>query len=261
MNGTILTAIDEAVATLTFHNPERRNSMSLQMWADATTALERFADDPAVRVVVLTGAGTASFVSGADISEFERVRGDAAASKAYEATLERFWQVLGGHPKPTIARIHGFCMGGGVNIAAYCDLRVCGSGSRFAIPAAKLGLGYAMGGLRRLVALVGPQGALEMLLTARQFTAAEALAMRLVHQVVDDAAVEGAVRELAQGIAANAPLTIRAAKRGVQELLADQSVRDLEACERLVRACFDSDDYKEGRRAFQEKRRPVFTGR
>ena len=231
MGGTIFTTVDASIATLTIHNPERHNSLSLQMWKDAASALERFAEDDSVRVVVLTGSGSRSFASGADISEFDQVRATAEASAVYDASLDRFWKALAGHPKPTIAMIRGFCLGGGLNIAACCDIRVCGAGSRFAVPAAKLGLGYGATTLRRLVDLIGPQFALELLLTARHVTANEASAMGLVNRVVDDADVETSVHEMVQGIARNAPLTMLAAKRVVQELLKDSAVRDMAAAE------------------------------
>ena len=261
MSGTILTAVDASIATLTFHNPERHNSVSLQMWKDAASALERFADDESVRVVVLTGSGAKSFASGADISEFDRVRSDAQAATVYDTSLDRFWTALSGHPKPTIAMIRGFCIGGGLNIAACCDVRVCGASSRFAVPAAKLGLGYGVSTLKRLVALVGPQFALEILLTARQFNSDEASAMGLVNRVVPDNEVERHVHDMASGIARNAPLTMLAAKRIIHELMQDSDARDFSAGEALVKQCFDSADYREGRQAFLEKRAPVFTGR
>jgi enoyl-CoA hydratase/carnithine racemase len=261
MPGRILTAIDNSVATLTFDNPERHNSLSLQMWQDAASALERFAEVQAVRVIVLTGSGAKSFASGADISEFDQVRDNAQGAAIYDASLDRFWKALSDHPKPTIAMIRGYCIGGGLNIAACCDLRVCGENSRFAVPAAKLGLGYGAATLRRLMALVGPQFALEILLTARQFTSTEAFQMGLVNRVVPDAEVESYVRGIVESIAKNAPLTMLAAKRIIHELLKDPDARDLAAGEALVKECFDSADYKEGRRAFLEKRKPVFTGR
>ena len=157
--------------------------------------------------------------------------------------------------------IRGYCIGGGLNIAACCDLRICGENSRFAIPAAKLGLGYGAATMRRLMALVGPQFALEMLLTARQFSSAEARQIGLVNRVVPDAEVGTYVYGMVENIANNAPLTMRAAKRIVHELLKDPDKRDLAAGEALVRQCFDSEDYKEGRRAFLEKRTPAFRGR
>jgi len=261
MSGRILTATEHSVARLTFDNPERRNSLSLEMWQAAATALDRFAADSSVRAVVLTGSGTKSFASGADISEFDQVRADAQGAAIYDIALERFWKALSDHPKPTIAMIHGFCVGEGLNIAACCDLRVCGESSRFAIPAARLGLGYGAATMRRLVALVGPQFALEMLLTARHFTASEAQLIGLVNRVVPDHDVESYVHGIVESIARNAPLTMLAAKRVVHELMKDPDKRDLAAAEALVRQCFDSEDYKEGRRAFLEKRAPAFTGR
>jgi enoyl-CoA hydratase/carnithine racemase len=261
MSGSILSAIDHSIATLTFHNPERRNSVSLQMWQDAASVLEQFAANHAVRVVVLTGSGEKSFASGADISEFEAVRSDAKAAAVYDASLERFWQALSDHPKPTVALIRGYCIGGGLNIAACCDLRYCGESSRFAIPAAKLGLGYGASTLRRLMALIGPQFALEILLTARQFKAEEALRMGLVNRVLPDAELESYVEELVNTIAQNAPLTMFATKRVIHELLKDPQSQNVAAADALVKQCFDSADYREGRIAFQEKRKPIFTGR
>jgi len=261
MSGTILAAIDNSVATLTIHNPERHNSMSLKMWQDAATELERFAADPDVRVVVLTGAGGKSFASGADISEFETVRANAKGAEAYDAALDRFWKVLSDHPKPTIALIGGYCIGGGVNIAACCDLRICTDVSKFAIPAAKLGLGYGTATIRRLMHLVGPQFASEILLTARQFSSTEAFQMGLVNRVVPDAEIDSYVAQMVETIARNAPLTMFAAKRIIHELLKEPAAQDLAACDALVKRCFDSADYQEGRRAFLEKRTPVFKGR
>ncbi len=261
MSGSILTAIDNSIATLTFHNPERRNSVSLQMWQDAASALERFAEDDAIRVIVLRGSGEKSFASGADISEFDAVRSDASAAAIYDHSLDRFWKALSDQPKPTIAMIRGYCIGGGLNIAAGCDLRFCGEGSKFAVPAAKLGLGYGASTLRRLITLVGPQFALEILLTARHFTATEALQMGLVNRVVPDGELESYVQEIVKTIAQNAPLTMRAAKRVIHELSKDPESQDLAAGEALVRQCFDSEDYREGRVAFREKRKPVFRGR
>ena len=260
MENQILSTVAGAIGTLTFNNPERHNAVSLEMWREATGELEKLAADAAVRVVVLTGAGGKSFVSGADISKFESERSSTDAVATYNAAVERFSQTLLDYPKPTIAMIRGFCIGGGVGIAVCCDLRICNQGSRFGIPAAKLGLGYGMENLRRLMNLVGPQFVNEMLFTARQFDAAEASAMGLVNRVVPDREIEDYVRLMADTIAANAPLTIRAVKGIVRELLLDTAERDTAGCELLVRRCFESTDYQEGRRAFLEKRKPVFTG-
>jgi enoyl-CoA hydratase len=261
MSGKILTEVESSVATLVFHNPERHNSLSLQMWQDAAAALDEFAAADDVRAIIVTGSGEKSFASGADISEFETARANAEGAATYDIALERFWTALGDNPKPTIAKIRGFCLGGGLNIAACCDLRVCGESSRFGVPAAKLGLGYGVSTMRRLVAIAGPQYALEMLLTARHFTSGEARDIGLVNHVVPDADVESYVRTMVEGIARNAPLTIRAAKRVIHELLEDASKQDLAGADALVKHCFDSEDYREGRRAFLEKRKPEFKGR
>ncbi len=259
--GTILSTIDGAVATLTFNNPDRHNAMSLAMWREAAITLDVLAGEESVRVVILTGAGGKSFVSGADISKFESERSTKVGVEAYSQATEQLARTLLNYPKPTIAMIRGYCIGGGVNIAVCCDLRVCDEKARFAVPAAKLGLGYGYVHIQRLQDLVGPQFALEILLTARQFDAVEATQMGLVNRISPDAEIETYVRGVADSIAANAPLTIRAAKRIVRELLRDKSDRDMGACESLVKQCFESADYQEGRRAFMEKRKPVFKGR
>ena len=261
MEKKILSTVSGPVGTLIFNNPERHNAISLEMWQYATTVLEHLAEDPAVRVVVLTGAGDKAFVSGADISKFESERATSEAVAKYNAAVERFSQFLLDYSKPTIAMIRGYCMGGGVGIAVCCDLRIANENARFGIPAAKLGLGYGLENISRLMSLVGPQFVNEMLFTARQSNAAEASQMGLVNRVVRDHEIESYVRDMAETIAGNAPLTIRAVKGIVRELLRDSGTRDFAACEMLVRQCFDSADYKEGRRAFLEKRKPVFSGK
>jgi enoyl-CoA hydratase/carnithine racemase len=257
----ILTSVDGAVATLTFNNPERHNAMSFEMWHATADALEGLAADPLVRVVILTGAGGKAFVSGADISKFETERASADAVAAYNAATDRVHTALLNYEKPTIALIRGFCLGGGVNIAVCCDLRIANEAARFAVPAAKLGLGYGYSAIRRLMDLIGPQFVQEILFTARQFDAADALRVGLVNRIVPDPEIIAHVRELAGTIAGNAPMTIRAVKRIVREALKDPKDRDLAACDALVQQCFESADYQEGRRAFMEKRKPIFTGK
>jgi len=257
----ILSTAGGSVGTLTFNNPQRHNAVSLEMWQDANAALEALARDPAVRVVVLTGAGGKAFVSGADITKFESERGTIEAVETYNAAVERFSQTLLDYPKPTIAMIRGYCIGGGVGIAVCCDLRICNEASRFGVPAAKLGLGYALDSIRRLMNLVGPQFVNEMLFTARQFDASEAFHMGFVNKVVADGEIEDYIRKMAETIAGNAPLTIRAVKGIVRQLLLDPAAKDAAACDALVKQCFESADYTEGRRAFLEKRKPVFSGK
>ena len=257
----ILCEKDGAVGRLIFNNPARHNAVSLEMWEAAERVLHDLGGDDQVRVIVVTGAGEKAFVSGADISKFGDERATAEAVAHYNVVVARALKALHEAAKPTIAMIRGYCIGGGVGLAIGCDLRFCSEGSRFAIPAARLGLGYGIDGVRRLVDLVGPAFTKEIFFTARQFSAQEAAAMGLVNRVVPEAELERLVQDTAEAIAGNAPLTVRSIKRIVDEALADESARDVEACNRLVRACFDSQDYIEGRQAFVEKRKPVFVGR
>jgi enoyl-CoA hydratase/carnithine racemase len=260
MTDKIISRREDGIGHLIFNNPEKRNAVSLDMWQAVEEALEAFAGDDEIRVVVLSGAGDRAFVSGADISKFEDERASEEAVRTYNATTARMYTKLNDFPKPTIAEITGVCVGGGTALAVCCDLRICGESSRFGIPAAKLGLGYGFAGLERLVNVVGPAFAKEMFFTARLFSAAEACDMGLVNRVVPDDRVESYVAEYARTIAGNAPLTVGAVKAIVGEVLKDPEARDLARCEELVRRCFASRDYVEGRRAFLEKRPPRFIG-
>jgi enoyl-CoA hydratase len=244
-----------------FNNPARRNAVSLEMWEATARILDNFGKDNDVRVVVLTGAGDKAFVSGADISRFENERANEEAVARYNQTVERANAAIYEYPKPTIAMIRGFCIGGGVGLALCCDLRICSDDSRFAVPAAKLGLGYAYQGLKKLVDVVGPSFAKEIFYTARQFDAEEARAMGLVNRVVKADELEAYVKKYADTIGENAPMTIATTKFIIGEVVKDESKRDLAKCAAMVKKCFESDDYTEGRRAFMEKRTPVFTGR
>jgi len=260
MTDKIISRREGGIGRLVFNNPEKRNAVSLDMWQAVEEALEEFAGDDEIRVVVLSGAGDRAFVSGADVSKFEDERASEEAVKAYNATTARMYAKLNDFPKPTIADITGVCVGGGVALAVCCDLRICGESSRFGIPAAKLGLGYGFAGLERLVNIVGPAFAKEMFFTARLFSAAEAYEMGLVNRVVPDDRVAGYVAEYARTITGNAPLTVGAVKAIVGEVQKDPEARDFARCEELVRRCFASRDYVEGRRAFLEKRPPRFVG-
>ena len=257
----ILSRQEAGVGYLIFNNPQRHNAVSLEMWAATTEVLERFRDDDTVRVVVLTGAGGKAFVSGADISKFESERSSLEATKHYSATVAKANETIYSFPKPTIAMIQGYCIGGGLGLALCCDLRIASENSRFGVPAAKLGLGYSFPGLNRLVSVVGPAFAKEIFFTARQFDAAEAREMGLVNRIVPAAELETYVKTYADTIAANAPLTLKSVKYIVGEVLKDESERNLARAAELVEACFTSNDYIEGRRAFMEKRKPVFTGK
>jgi enoyl-CoA hydratase len=251
---------DGGVGTVVFNNPERHNAVSLEMWEATKKILDGFAADNDIRVVVLTGAGGKAFVSGADISKFESERATLEAVRAYNVKSDAAYSSIAEFPKPTIAMISGYCIGGGLGLATCCDLRICTDNSRFAVPAAKLGLGYGYNGLKRLVDIVGPAFAKEIFYTARQFDAKEALAMGLVNRVVAAAELDAYVKNLTDMIDANAPLTIKAVKFTIGEILKDESKRDLAHSVKLVEQCFSSRDYTEGRTAFMEKRKPVFTG-
>ena len=255
----IIARKEGAVGWLVFNNPERRNAVSVDMWEAIPRVLAEYESDPEVRVIVLAGAGDKAFVSGADISQFEKERSSADAVQRYEELAEGAAAKLQGCDKPLIAMIRGFCLGGGLNIAVLCDIRIAADDARFGIPAAKMGLGYRASSMKNLVDVVGAPYAREIMLTARQFTAAEALHMGLVHHVVAVSDLLSFVGKLTEDISANAPLTMKAAKRIIREVT--KKDYDAELCRTWVKECFDSADYKEGRKAFMEKRKPVFTGK
>ncbi|BBK34743.1 enoyl-CoA hydratase/carnithine racemase [Stella humosa] len=249
------------VGWLIFNQPERRNAISQEMWDGIAVAGTAFAADPEIRVVIMRGAGDKAFTAGADISEFEKVRADAAAEEAYHARSAAAGRAMKSLTVPLVAMIRGFCVGGGMAMAMRADLRIASSDSKFGIPAAKLGVSYAQESLERLTQLVGPSMAKHVMFLGRLYTADQALAMGLVNEVVAPEELEATVEGIAAEIAANAPLSIRAAKTMIEQSLIDAPRRDHDGNAALERACFDSEDYKEGRRAFMEKRRPVFRGR
>lgn len=257
----IIAEKQDGVGWLTFNNPERRNAMSLEMWQATGDVLKDFNDDPNVRVVVMKGAGGKAFVSGADISQFEDQRKDAEQAAIYASISDGAKKRMVTLDKPLIAMIQGFCIGGGLGVATSADIRIASEDSQFGIPAARLGLAYAFESLRKLVDLVGPAYAKEIMFTARRLNAQEALRIGLVNRVVPAADLEATVREMAETIVRNAPLTIRSAKVTIDQVLLDPERRDMGRVEASFNACFDSDDYAMGRKAFMEKRTPEFSGR
>ena len=260
-DGKILQKVADGVGVITFNNPDKRNAMSLDMWEGLGHALIELRDDPDVRVVILIGAGDKAFVSGADISQFEKTRHNAEASEEYSKKSAAQRALLADYPKPIIACIRGFCLGGGMQVAMAADIRIASDNSQFGIPAAKLGIAYGYDGLRHLVSLVGPSWARLIMYTGMRIDSAEALRIGLVDRVVPDAELWDATSEIARTISANAPLAIKAAKITIAQVLKDPDQRDFDAIKAIGTACMDSEDFREGRRAFMEKRKPVFRGK
>jgi enoyl-CoA hydratase len=252
---------DGAIGWMTFNNPLRRNAVSVDMWQAIPDVLAEFEADPDIRVIVFTGAGDKAFVSGADISQFAEQRADRAANEVYSAQSAAANRAMVRLSKPSIAMIRGYCIGGGMAVALTCDMRLCSEDARFAIPAARLGLGYGFDGIKTLADLVGPSYAKEIMFTARQFDAHEALRIGLVNKVTASGDLEAAVRDYAAMIGQNAPLTVKAAKMAVREAMKDPDRRQLDEVNQAIDACFQSQDYAEGRTAFMEKRNPVFQGK
>ncbi len=260
-DGKILQSVADGVGVVTFNNPEKRNAMSLDMWEGLGHALIELRDDAKVRVVILTGAGDKAFMSGADISQFEKTRHNAQASEEYSKKSAAQRALLADYPKPIIACIRGFCLGGGMQVAMAADIRIASDNSQFGIPAAKLGIAYGYDGLKHLVSLVGPSWARLLMYTGMRIDSAEALRIGLVDRVAPDAQLWDATTEIARTISGNAPLAIKAAKITIAQVLKDPDKRDMDAIKAIGTACMDSEDFREGRQAFMEKRKPRFKGR
>lgn len=255
--GQVLHHIEGRIATLVLDNETKYNAMSLSMWRALADTVKRLREDDRVRVLVLRGQGDKAFVSGADISEFDQQRSSSDGVAAYDRAVDEAQTALAEFPKPTVAAISGICFGGGLGLALSCDLRYASAHARFRMPAARLGLGYAFGGMKALVDALGPMNAAEAFFTARIYDAGQAQKLQIVQSVHED--VFSHVQHTAQLIAENAPLTLRAAKLALVGLR-DPQVADVAAIDAAVKACFASEDYAEGRRAFAEKRTPRFQG-
>jgi enoyl-CoA hydratase/carnithine racemase len=257
----MLAEIDGPIGWLTFNNPAKMNAMSADMWAAIAPIIDHFERDPAVRVIVLKGAGEKAFISGADINRFEERRSSAEAAASDGENMRNGLARLEHSTKPTIAMIRGYCLGGGLLVALHCDMRLAADGARLGIPAAKLGIAYTLSGVQKVVDLVGPAFAKEMLYTARQFNAAEAQAMGLLNRVVSEPELESFTRSYCATMAENAPLSITASKGVIAELMKPRGEIDRIKCDALGKICMESEDFAEGRRAFAEKRKPTFHGK
>jgi len=252
---------DGGIGWITFNNPERRNAVSLAMRIALIKILNDFENDPNIRVMVLKGSGDKAFVSGSDISEFNDKRSTPEQAEQYQKVSTDLDACFENTQKPLIAMIQGMCLGNGLGTALKCDLRIASDGTLFGIPAARLGLVYNYPGVKRVVDLVGPSRAMEMIFTARRFSAHEAMQINLVNEVVPSERLEARVREICALIVENAPISVRAGKLMVKEAMKEADIRDMQLCKDLVREGFSSEDFKEGRTAFMEKRRPQFRGR
>jgi len=250
-----------AVGWIVFDHPVRKNAINGAMWRGIPEAMARFDADQEVRCVAFRGAGTEAFAAGADISEFEKNRAQRSAVSEYDGLLDRVLHAIQGSPKPSLAMIHGFCLGGGVEVALACDLRYCGQSAQFGIPAAKLGLAYNIEGHKRLIETVGHAHAREIMFLGRRYSSAEALQMGLVHRVLPDSDLEKFVSEITKTLCENAPLAIVNTKTIIEEFVKAEGSPDAARMREAMQRCAKSADYEEGRKAFMEKRKPQFKGK
>jgi len=257
----LITRKEGAVGWVVFSNPGKYNAVSHDMWTALPGAIAALDADPEVRLIVITGDGDKAFISGADISQFEKARGSAEAQAIYNQAVVDAYEAPVRCSKPVIAKIRGICMGGGLGLAAACDIRFAAEDAVFRMPAGRLGLGYNYTGIRRFMQILGAAGTADIFFSARKFNAADALGMGFVNRVIPVADFDREVAAYCQMVAENAPLTLAGAKFAIRQVGLDPEARDLEQAARMIEICFDSEDYREGRRAFMEKRTPNFKGK
>ncbi len=257
----ILTTKNGALGTITISNPTKMNAMSVQMWMDLPKAIRAFDADPEVRVIVITGVGEKAFVSGADISQFDKLRSSTKTQDDYDNAVADSMVAPVECSKPVIAKIRGFCFGGGLGLAAACDIRICSEDATFRMPAARLGLGYGHKGIKRFTDIIGLANATDIFVTARRFDAPDSLRMGFVSRVCAGSEIDAVVDQYTKMIGENAPLTVAASKFNIRQVCAHPEEQDMERAVQMVKNCFASEDFKEGRTAFMEKRPAQFKGR
>ncbi|MBS0640492.1 MAG: enoyl-CoA hydratase [Acetobacteraceae bacterium] len=260
-SGLVAAEVKGSIGWLIWDNQSKMNALSPSMYPDALSVIEAYEADPAVKVVVMRGAGTRAFISGADISSFEKTRSDAAAAEAARKVPEQLRLAMLNMAKPLIAMIRGYCLGGGMGMALNADIRFASSDSQFSVPAAHRGVAYAPEGLKQLVDVVGPSVAKDIMFSARRLKADEALRVGLVNRVVEPEELEQVTVEYAEILAANAPLSIRASKYFINQLGLEKAERNEVRMVAMQKEAANSEDFKEATRSFMEKRRPVFQGR
>ncbi|OGA32591.1 MAG: enoyl-CoA hydratase [Betaproteobacteria bacterium RIFCSPLOWO2_12_FULL_64_23] len=257
----LITRRENAVGWVIFSNPAKLNAVSHDMWMALPKAIAGFDADPEVRLIVITGDGDKAFISGADISQFEKARGSAEAQAVYNRAVVDAYEAPVFCSKPVVAKIRGICMGGGLGLAAACDVRIAAADAAFRMPAGRLGLGYNYTGIKRFAQLIGPANTADIFFSARKFNATDALGMGFVNRVVPVEDFDREVAAYCEMVAENAPLTLAAAKFAIRQTGMDPAARDLEQAARMIETCFNSEDYREGRRAFMQKRKPSFRGK